>query len=161
MFDEEPNDPHYECGLEIHGLKTEVERLTRELAEAHDTIRCQNALLHQYHDEDHKAVREQERLKLELANLRKEVDDIPGLSRNAIGLRLILKPGEWKRRIEVEDADTSELGQDVALFVLLAHRDRKELLRLRSRISDWTNRMGCQESKNFIIRNEMIVEIER
>ena len=77
------------------------------------------------------------RLNAEIKRLRAELADIPGLARNAAGLRLLLKPGEWRRRVDGEQPITDGLGQDVAMLVVLMHRDRKELRELRRKIGEW------------------------
>ena len=72
------------------------------------------------------------RLDKEIARLKAELAEAQYDGRNALGLRLLLKPGEWKRRMESEpDADTRDLGQDVAMLVLLMRNQRRELADLR------------------------------
>ena len=46
------------------------------------------------------------------------------MARNALGLRLLLR--EWKRLIEGPEEDTTKLGQDVAMLVILLRKNRTD-----------------------------------
>lgn len=100
----------------------------------------------------------------EIARLKAELAEAQYDGRNARGLRLLLKPGEWRRRIGGDEADTSELGQDVAMLVILMWRQWREMEELRWKVAEWAERVDNLDSgysEDMEIAEEMRDEVNK